>query len=230
MLMEPYRMPCAVDGCSKYPTGRNTYCPGHHHIATTRGHPEQPPVYQYLKPHIHRVTNWSKSPDGEKAMAEAVRMYERQCQSYRNQTADSHTLMHQTGVKNTSPQAAMAEIITAVSLAKDSRKTLIQLIAYGVMWNEDHRSFKSDTAALYEATNVYLRGSKAARRPHFNKTKGTIRTKEIYLRQPTRKALGQWLMQHWVVLGVTLSREWNRKLALELREKRELADLIKSSA
>jgi hypothetical protein len=230
MLMSPHRPTCAVDGCTKHPTGYNSLCPGHNHTAALRGHPEQAPVYPHLKPHIQRVILWSKSPDGSKALDEAVRAYERQCSFIRRQTADSHVRMQETGVRNTSPQAAMEELITAVSIAKDSRKTLIQMIAFGVMWNEDLRSFKSDTAALYEATNTYLRGSYVNRRPHYNKTKGVIRTKQQYLRQPTRKALGQWLMQHWVILGITLSREWNRKLALELREKRELTDLIKSSA
>lgn len=104
------------------------------------------------------------------------------------------------------------------------------MMDFGIMWNEDPRCLRSDASALCEAANVYMRGSQVHSERTFDMTRGRVRIATKYLKRPVRLALGQWLMTPCVVLCITLSREWNKRLALELGGKRELTDLIKASA
>lgn len=148
MLMEAYRPLCQVDGCQKHPSGRSVYCPIHNKNAYERGHPTQPRVFPYLKPYIQRVEMWTKTIEGSKALQTTLSLYEKHTKHHRDATADEHDTVYRTGVRSTSPQTEMSALITGVSITKDARKAVVQMIAYGLMWEEDPRSFRNDAAAI----------------------------------------------------------------------------------
>ncbi len=227
--MVPYRPLCIVDGCPKHAHGRDKYCSQHLHRVNTHGHPEQLPVTLKLAPYKQQITLWTASADGMKAFNAIVASYEEAAKSFQRDAVAAHNEMMTTGIRHNTMHNQVAEIVSRTSRLKDSRKTVTQLLALGLMLEDQPRSFRSDTAIFFQAVNVFNEDANV-RKKLYSKQTGKIETVTRYGKKSARLHLGRWLMKNYVSLGIQLSRQWSKKLAQERREREELHSLIRASA
>lgn len=228
--MTRYVSPCAIDGCSRRTHGRSPYCALHHYRDYSHGHPEQEPVFSRLKEPMQRLSKWGKTPEGRKAIDAAVAHYVKLAEFKLAEWQDDYDRMVRTGVQHKSPYHETTELVAQTYQSKDHRKTVMQLLALGILLEEGPASFKSDTAFLFEATHVFLRGSAARTQYKYREYKGGRVAVTRYLRKKTRKALGEFITREIVWLGVLMHREWQRKGAAEKKAKAELIAAIKGEA
>ncbi len=222
-----YVSPCAVDGCSRKVHGRSPYCSHHHYRDYAHGHPLQEPIFSYLREPLERLSKWEKTTEGRRAIEAAVSHYVDLAESKLSEWQDDYDRMVRTGVKFNSPHREATEIIAQTYQSKDPRKTVMQLLALGILLEEGEGSFKSDTAFLYEATHVFMRGSAAKAKFKYRASRGGRVAMTRYLRKKTRQALGEFLVQEIVWLGVLMYREWGRKAATDAKAKVALIAAIK---
>jgi hypothetical protein len=182
-----------------------------------------------LAPYKQQITLWTASADGMKAFNAIVASYEEAAKSFQRDAVAAHNEMMTTGIRHNTMHNQVAEIVSRTSRLKDSRKTVTQLLALGLMLEDQPRSFRSDTAIFFQAVNVFNEDANV-RKKLYSKQTGKIETVTRYGKKSARLHLGRWLMKNYVSLGIQLSRQWSKKLAQERREREELHSLIRASA
>ena len=225
--MTAYVNLCAVDGCNKTPHGRSRYCAMHHYHDHSHGHPEQNAIHNYLKEPVHRLETWAKTHEGRRAIEAAQEHYERLAQAKVREASDDYREMMRSGIKLSNPRHEACEIIAQTYETKDIRKTVVQLLAMGVLLEETPQSFKSDRAFLYEATQVFMRGSAARAQYRYRKYEGKRVAVTRYLRRKTRHELGSWLTREMVYLGVMIARQWQKSVAEEKQSRNKVYAAIR---
>lgn len=173
---------------------------------------------------------WGRTPEGRKAIDAATAHYVKLAELKLAEWQDDYDRMVRTGIKHSSPHHEATELIAHTYQSKDPRKTVMQLLALGILLEEGPGSFKSDQAFLFEATHVFLRGSAARAEYKYREYKGGRVAVTRYLRKKTRHALGTFLTREIVWLGVLLHREWQRKTADEKKAKADLIAAFKGEA
>lgn len=179
---------------------------------------------------MQRLTRWSKTPDGKRAIDAAVTHFLKLAELKLAEWQDDYDQMVRTGIQHKSPYHETTELVAQTYQSKDPRKTVMQLLALGILLEEGPHSFRSDLAFLFEATHVFLRGSAARAEYRYREYRGGRVAVTRYLKKRTRKALGEFLTREIVWLGVLMHREWQRKGTEEKKMKAELVAAIKGEA
>jgi hypothetical protein len=193
----------------------------HHYRDHSHGHPEQTSIHQYLKEPIERLERWAKNThEGRETIEAAQDHYERLAEAKVREASEDYRQMVATGIRYSSPRHETCEIIAQTYQTKDVRKTVLQLLALGIMLEETPQSFKSDRAFLYQTTQVYMRGSTARAQYRFRRYEGRRVAVTRYLKRKTRTELGNWLTREIVYFGVLIYRQW-MKTKREDKEQRD---------
>ena len=225
--MVRYSNPCAVDGCHGRPHGRSPLCAKHHYRLISHGDALQEPIFPKLSEPVARLNKWGKSVDGKRAIDAAVAQYVRLAELKLQEWQSDYAEMVRTGILHSSPHHETTELVANTYQTKDTRKTVVQLLALGILLEEGPQSFRSDAAFLCEATHVFLRGSAARMQYKYRENDGRRKAITRYLRKKTRLELGRFLTREIVWLGVLIHREWTRKGADEKKAKDELIAAIR---
>lgn len=224
--MTTYVIPCAVEGCHKTPHGRSRYCAMHHYRDHSHGHPEQIAIYPYLKEPMDRLDLWAKTHEGRKAIEAAQNHYERLAKAKVHEASEDYREMVRTGIKHSSPRHEACEIIAETYQTKDPGKTVLELLAMGILLDETPQSFKSDQSFLYEATQVFMRGSTARAKYRYRRHEGRRVAVTRYLRRKTRQELGSWLTREVIYFGVMIARQWAKNIREDKQRRAEVVAAV----
>ena len=227
--MSRYVPPCPVEGCNRNTHGRSRYCAKHEYRDHSHGHPLQLPMTLKIKEPVQRLRRWGKTPEGKRVIDIATEHYTHLAERKQEEASAAYREMLNTGIKIDRPYNQATEIISEVAASKDHRKTVIELMALGILLEETPQSFKSDRAILCEATHVFIRGSTARASYRYYAKRGTRIAVTRYLRRETRNELGRWLMTEMVTFGVALYRQWMKAAAEQKMQKNKVYAAIAAS-
>jgi hypothetical protein len=231
VTMQQYIPTCVASGCHSKTSGRSRFCPLHKQRDQAHGSPYQEPLsITNLREPLHRLEKWVKTSEGEKTLNRLVEHYVTAAEKRVREHKFNIDEMYRTGIQYSTPHNQVSHIIHDVYYSKDHRKTVLEMLAMGILWEESPGMFRSDRSYLCELTHIFMRRSKAKAKFKFRASHGRYIASTRYLNRDTRDTLGQWLARELAMFGVALYREWMREKHKEKKDREEIYEMIRASA
>lgn len=221
---------CRAAGCNRHVLGWHHLCNKHQKHFTRHGHSDQQPLTQaFLRSYKERIKKWAMSPAGAVAMDAVVAQYIEAMEKQTREDTLASIQTERTGIKlNTGPRQAAALAAQAYP-QKDPRDTVLELMALGLVFEEDDHCFKSDQAFRCAVVNSFLRGTYVGTKITYRPDQGRPIAATRYIKHPVVDALADVLIKAVVVHGVTLAKRWREKLKQEVNQKTKVREAIEAS-
>lgn len=225
--MIPYTSLCVASGCTKRTKGYSRFCTKHQHREQSHGHELQEPVTSvHLREPIERLMRWYKTHEGKTAIDAAVEHYKTLAERKVAEYGDDIHRMMETGIKHSSPYYQTTQFIAEVYQSKAPFKTVIELLAFGLLVEESPGMFRNDQAFLFQTTHAYMRRSAAKQKFRFRATHGRAVATTKYLSRKTRTELGRWLTREVVYFGVLIYRQWQKGAAEDKQQRAKVVAAV----
>ena len=214
---------CCVSRCGKPTRGYSKYCGKHALHDQRHGHPEQRPVLkQDLRSTIDQLEKWARHPEAASTLASIVDHYREAAEALAKADLQLRLEEDRRGIIHNTTERRVIRTIAQVLASKDPRVTVLELLALGVMYEEQPHVFKNHTSFQCEAVITFLRNSGAFRKKTFRPASGKVTAATRYLPRKLAAAIGEWLIETVIIYGFKLSRIWNN----DARQKQEARDRL----
>ena len=231
MKMIPHSDLCFANGCTKKAKGYSRFCTKHVHREQAHGHELQEPITSvHLRDPLDRLYRWMRTSEGKTAVDAAVEHYVSLAERKASEYSDDIRDMMKTGIQWETPVYQARELIAETYQSKNPRKTVVELLALGLLLEESPMMFRSDRAFLCQATHVFLRGSAARTKYKFRRNQGRPIATTRHINRKVREELGRWLTKEFVFLGVLIYRQWQKKAAEEKRQREKVISAVRGEA
>ncbi len=218
---------CVASGCHSPIKGRSRFCAKHMHRDQAHGHEQQQPVTSaYLKEPIQRLERWYKTHEGRLAIDAAIDHYVRIAERKASEYSEDIREMMRSGIKHSSPYYQTTQFIAEVYGSKDPRRTVMEMLAFGILAEESPGMFRSDRAFLFQTTHTFMRRSAAKQKFRFRATHGRAVASTKYISRRTREELGRWLTREVVYFGVLIYRQWQKGVAEDKQQRAKVISAV----
>ena len=214
--MIPYADLCTASGCTKKAKGYSKHCAKHQHREQAWGHELQEPISStHLKEPVQRLERWYRTSEGKKVIDAAIEHFVKMAERRASEYSDDLREMLKTGIKYSTPHHQTTQFIAEVFASKDPKRTVVELLALGLLLEESPGMFRNDTAFLFATTHTFMRRSAAKTKYRFRPRQGRAIASTRYISRRTRRELGNWLTREVVYFGVMIYRQWQKATAEE---------------
>ncbi|MFN4143537.1 hypothetical protein [Aestuariivirga sp.] len=214
---------CCVSRCGKPTRGYSRYCGKHTLHDQRHGHPEQLPVLKRdLRSTIDRLERWARHPDAACTLSSIVDHYRENAEALAKRDLKLRLEEDRCGIIHNTVERRLLRTVANVLGSKNPRVTVLELLALGVMYEEQSHVFKNHTSFKSEAVITFLRNSGAFRKKTYRPASGKVTAATRYLPRKLTAAIGEWLIDTMIIYGFKLSRMWND----EARRKQEAKDRL----
>jgi ABC-type ATPase with predicted acetyltransferase domain len=222
---------CCVSRCGKPTRGYSKYCGKHALHDQRHGHPEQRPVLkQDLRSTIDHLEKWARHPEAASTLASIVDHYREAAEALAKADLQLRLEEDRRGIIHNTTDRRVIRTVAHVLESKDPRVTVLELLALGVMYEEQPHVFKSHTSFKSEAVITFLRNSGAFRKKTYRPASGKVTAATRYLPRNLTAATGEWLIDTVIVYGFKLSRMWNDDARRKQEAKERLTTAIRETA